>query len=245
MAGNGIQFGKNASVTAKDDADIVDKAVPEGDSISVDGKDSQINSGSHNGESASITGDTKTAAVLTNDKTGSVAETGLGPQTSAKDVGIDVKAAQEDDVIGEVLAEESAATQGGGGDNGEYLYSSHPIQNLTLGPWSFENTLLKVRAEDHDKFLKMLDNLPPQDRIVIRQLDVQSVNKIVESRLAQATQNIDSSVGRDAMAELRASIPKLGTEAIDKDVTLGHVAQSQRDGNEERPVLTEKSDNQE
>lgn len=119
----------------------------------------------------------------------------------------------------QILAESQAATQGGTMD-AEAVFSSHPIQNFSLGRFQFENTLLRLHsAEDVAEFRKLRDKLPIYEQNVVKEIRSDVVDEIVEQRIASmranVTQNFDSSVGRAAMERLRSQVPAVGTESVE------------------------------
>ena len=123
------------------------------------------------------------------------------------------------------LAAQSAANSGAGvGDDGETVYSSHPIANYRIGRWQFENATLRLKGDDVSEFEKFREKLPPVERNVVKKLDTDRVNSIVEAR-RQATQQFDSSLGRDALAKLHARSPTVGVQDI------AHEARPQQDHN--------------
>jgi len=81
-------------------------------------------------------------------------------------------------------------------------YSSHPIENFSLGSYRFEKGLLTLDSEAAAEFDKLIESLPPMEQTRIKKLDVaaaeQFVRQLLENQQAAATQVTDSSTGERA-----------------------------------------------
>lgn len=81
-------------------------------------------------------------------------------------------------------------------------YSSHPIENYSVGNYVFEKGLLTLTGDEIAVFDKLLETLPPQESNRIKKLDVEAADRIVREMLANqkaaATQVNDSSIGERA-----------------------------------------------
>lgn len=81
-------------------------------------------------------------------------------------------------------------------------YTSHPIENLSIGQFRFEKGLLTLSGDDVEVFDKLLATLPPQEASRVKKLDVNAaedlVRKLLENQRAAATQVNDSSIGERA-----------------------------------------------
>lgn len=114
-----------------------------------------------------------------------------------------------------------------GTETGEKIYSSYPIPNFALGPFKFENGVLKLKGDRLEQFEALLNNerLPAADRALIRELDISRVDAIVEARRMAVQGGFDSSVGRAALERLHQDMPTIGT------LELGFSKRPQADGN--------------
>lgn len=112
-------------------------------------------------------------------------------------------------------------------DEGEVIYTSHPITSFKLGRFQFENAVLRLTNEkDKSDFKKILEALQPRDRNMVRTISLDRVSEIIAQRQdVLATRQFDSSVGREAMDVLRGAIPTVGREDI------SHAARPQEDHN--------------
>ena len=155
---------------------------------------------------------------------------GFNSDPSAFDLGVGEKPELEG--YQQVLAEDSAARHGVGNVENDTVYSCHPIQNLRVGPFTFEGTVLKLKGAALTAFEKLLKDMPLSEANNIRKIDSERVNAIVDQFKAHASQNFDSSVGRGAMEAMRGQFPLVGTQ----DVRTAHAAMSQTDQNVEVPV---------
>lgn len=142
--------------------------------------------------------------------------------------------------VAEELAAQSAANRGGIPDS-QVVYTSHPILNLTVGPFRFENGTLKLpdasidmpQDKQVDSFAALLKTLPLIEQHRIRLLDVGKVDQIVRDRQSIATRQFDSSVGREALERLHANTPTTGTEdLVAAGATRGFSEAGQGDENE-------------
>lgn len=155
---------------------------------------------------------------------------GRASDRSASDLGVETGEKTE---LERELAIQSMAAGGATIPEGEVVYTSHPIQNLHLGPYQFENATLRLNGDQVGKFEELLDKLPLTERNRIAKIDHSAVNRIVEQR---ATQQFDSSVGRAAMEELARNFPKIGMQPVGEPVPTAHVGASQMDNNIETPL---------
>jgi hypothetical protein len=151
---------------------------------------------------------------------------------TAEDAGVDTNANR--DPITEAAALFSAADSGVSAEADEVVYSSHPIQNYQVGPYHFEGTVLKLNREQSAEFDKLLDSMPLTERRNVSKIDSGKVAQIVENRLGGATQQFDSSAGRDALERLRRENPMIGTQAIDGPTA--HANLPQQDQNTDIPL---------
>lgn len=113
-----------------------------------------------------------------------------------------------------------------GSEDGVTIYSSHPIQNFKLGRFQFTNSVYRASPEDAAELDKLLDSpkLAPVDKAVVKKLDLNRVDAIVEAR-RQASKTFDSSMGREALAKLHQDNPTIGVQDI------AHAARPQADHN--------------
>lgn len=85
---------------------------------------------------------------------------------------------------------------------GPVSYSSHPIENLSIGAYRFEKGLLTLTGDEIEVFDNLLATLPPQEANRVKKLDVAAaedlVRKMLENQRAAATQVTDSSTGERA-----------------------------------------------
>lgn len=135
----------------------------------------------------------------------------------------------EVDALSEEMAAQAAVSRAGftGKQAGERIYSSYPMNNFALGRFRFENGILRLsKQEDIDEFEKLWKHprLPASDRNLITEINEDRVASIVESR-RQATQNFDSSLGREALNRLHQDNPTIGKEDV------AHAARPQQDHN--------------
>lgn len=136
-----------------------------------------------------------------------------------------------DPIIEEAAAQRFADdSQAGAPQEGEVLWSSHPMANLKIGPFQFENAVLRLTGDDIAKFEKLVNDpkFPAATRVNLRKLDPGRVEAIVEAR-KQASRTFDSSLGREALERLHGAMPTIGRE----DIT--HRKTPQGDNNQ--PVL--------
>lgn len=84
-------------------------------------------------------------------------------------------------------------------DDGAVRFSSHPIQKFKVGRFRFDNGLLTLtKLEDIADFRKTLGQLPPAERIRIKELDVSAAEAQVRAAIAnspKASKNIGSDTG--------------------------------------------------
>lgn len=150
---------------------------------------------------------------------------------SADDVGMDVERAQDEDVVGEGLATQAAADAGAVEQvDDDEIWSSHPMQNFSVGPFHFANSVLRLKSSQFDEFHNLLETMPANDRINIKKISLDRAKDIVNARLPTATKQFDSSVGRAALQQLKSDTPTVGT------VPVGFSNQPQRDNNQPVPV---------
>jgi hypothetical protein len=87
-------------------------------------------------------------------------------------------------------------------------YTSHPITNFRVGRFKFDKGQLALdNADEVAEFEKLLDSLPPVEKMKVRKIDIAAAERIsAEYRAAQGgpTKNTDSSTGERAT-------PKVGT----------------------------------
>ena len=151
---------------------------------------------------------------------------------TAKDLGVNPDANR--DSLSKAFAEQAAAAVGVSSDSNEVVYSSHPIQQLFVGPYHFEKTILKLTPEQAADFDKLLESMPLTERKNIQKVSVDRVSDIVAARFPNGTQGIDTSAGRAALEALSKSFPKVGTESIEERMTA--FTTGPLDGNTEIPM---------
>lgn len=127
----------------------------------------------------------------------------------------------------------SSGAASGGSEDGVTMYSSHPIRNYQIGPYHFEDGVLRVEDDKIGEFEKLLASLPESERVNIRKLDMSKVDRIVQRR--QASKQFDSGLGRDALERLHGAHPTVGTQAIDERGNAAHEKIPQGDANQ--PVI--------
>lgn len=154
---------------------------------------------------------------------------------SASKLGVEV---DEHNDFQKEMAAQVAANAGAAKADGITTYTSHPISNLHLGPYHFENGLLRLESDQVGAFEELLEKLPLTESRHIAKLDLDKVDAIVQQRISSSTQQFDSSVGRAAIEELNKKNPRIGTEALDAPLRPAHAQQSQTDGNVELNPLT-------
>lgn len=120
--------------------------------------------------------------------------------------------------------------------NPNIIYSSHPIQSLQLGPYVFENTLLTLKPDEAEEFDAFLATLPASETSRITRIDPGRVAAIVASQ-SNATQQFDSSAGREALVKLQAENPVVGTKPLGLKALLG--AKPATPAEPETPAATE------
>lgn len=136
--------------------------------------------------------------------------------------------APADPIADEITAQRVVNAGVTGAEEGETVYSSHPIKRLLIGRFSFEDGVLRLKGDDLAEFEKLLDSLPRGDRASVKKLDMDRVDAIVQQR--RAVQGaFDSGVGREALEKLHAESPTLGREDI------SHAALPQTDNNQPVP----------
>lgn len=154
----------------------------------------------------------------------------LGESTASQGppVRLNIEAMESTLAEGAALAAVDRAGIGGseGAEDGETIYSSYPIPNFALGPFQFEQGVLRLKGDRLEQFEKLLndDRLPASDRALIRKLDISRVDAIVEARRA-VQGGFDSSVGRAALERLHQDMPTIGTQDI------SHAKRPQMDNN--------------
>lgn len=110
----------------------------------------------------------------------------------------------------------------GPADNIVKVYSSHPIQNFAIGRFRFEKSVLTLtKQEDADEFEKLLADIPAPDRLMVKELDLQAAETLVKNREQSATKQFDSSVGRQALEQLKAAAPTVGSVPLEFAATQG------------------------
>jgi hypothetical protein len=135
---------------------------------------------------------------------------------------VELEVEQPDDGgLRQTLAEIHAADVGVGiSDQGGTIWSSHPIANLTFGPFQFEKTILRLDDKDNAAFEKLLATMPATERNRVQKIDEKAAAAIVTQRLdSQATKEFDSSVGMDTLAKLRAIGPTVGVGKLGETFT--------------------------
>jgi hypothetical protein len=145
----------------------------------------------------------------------------VAPDRSSESLGFDAERAQQqrDDQGQNVVTEFANQAVAGNVTDvdrpaGQVIFSSHPIQNFSIGRYSFENGQLTLEADEVADFESFINKLPPADRMQIKKIDLGAVDAIVEQRAA-ATKQIDSGAGRAAMEALRLQVPKFGSQPLE------------------------------
>lgn len=148
------------------------------------------------------------------------------------EIDVDMKQVEKVNATEDALA----AAKTGLGDNVEVIYSSHPVKNFSVGPFQFERGILKFTGDESegrtaDDFESLLAQMPAVERLNIRKVDQGLAEEMVRNHqlVGGATKNFDSSVGRQALQQLHAESPLVGTEDV------AHALLPQQDNN--RPVV--------
>lgn len=116
-------------------------------------------------------------------------ETFLDPPTPAEERKDTLEGVDSNEEAAAKLATEAAELErqhnaGPSADDGARRWSSHPIQNYSIGRFHFENGLLTLRdSDDIAEFEKILDdkNLPRAERARVTELDVSAAEAQVRA----------------------------------------------------------------
>ena len=75
------------------------------------------------------------------------------------------------------------------------VYSCHPIMNLQVGPWLFENGSLTLSHEEAAEFEAFLEGIDAPTRHKIRLIDYSAAEALAKTILSGATKTNDSASG--------------------------------------------------
>lgn len=101
------------------------------------------------------------------------------------------------------------------------VFTSHPIANFCIGPHRFEKGRLDYsdNPEAAAKLRNLINQLPPVERARVRELNLNSADRLARAHSELTTPNVDrtgdSGSARAAMQSLQAKFPKVGTQPID------------------------------
>jgi hypothetical protein len=104
-------------------------------------------------------------------------------------------------------------------------YTCHPIRNLRIGRFCFQDATITFGSEDDEKeFLALIDSprFPSRERLQIKKLDLrlaEAISKEIQATKPRVTQVTDSSVGERATSAPKIGVTDLlkGTKAPDSD----------------------------
>jgi len=94
------------------------------------------------------------------------------------------------------------------------IWNSQPIRRFSVGPYRFNDGVLKLPREESEAFEKILEGMPLTERMKIAKIDMAEAQKIAKEIIPAATKVNDSSAGRAALQLMQAKVPKFGIESV-------------------------------